>query len=80
MERARFTGWLASAPPVIKGGKMSVTDAFRFDWEEMPTPKQMDPAEREALLKFQEDAKKIFEKQFGVKFEAPAEPAMNGKR
>lgn len=79
MERARFTGWLAGAPPVIKGGKMSVLDTFRFDWEEKPASKAIDPAEMDALLKFREDAKKIFEKQFGVKFEpTPTEPQTNG--
>lgn len=81
MERARFIGWLAGAPPVIKGGTMSVLDTYRFEWEEKPKPKEITPAEQEALLKFREDAKKIFEQQFGVKFEQPpAEPQVNGIR
>lgn len=76
-ERARFTGWLAGAPPVIKGGMMRVTDAYLFEWE-AETPR-FEPVDLEAMRKFEEDAKRIFEKQFGAKFDTtPAQPAMNG--
>ena len=77
-ERARFTGWLAVLPHVSsKKGGLKITDLYQFEWDEIKKPaaaKVMSQEEREALLKFQEDAKKIFEKQFGVKFEV-ASPA-----
>lgn len=78
-ELARFTGWLSVLPHVSKKGGLRITDLYRFDWEEKPKAREIPPEELEALRKFQEDAKRIFEKQFGVTFkDAPAEPAMNG--
>lgn len=76
-ERARFTGWLSVLPHVSKKGGLKITDLYRFDWEEKPKPKPMEPVDLEALRKFEEDAKKILEKQFGVKFDAPPKPATN---
>ena len=77
-EQARFTGWLSVLPHVShKKGGLRITDLYRFEWDEAPrpaVPRKLDAAEMEALKKFEEDAKKIFEKQFGVKFETPANP------
>lgn len=76
-EQARFTGWLAILPHVShKRRGLKVTDVFRFEWETKPTA-SIAPVDQEALLKFQEDAKKIFEKQFGIKFKEP-ETTSNG--
>lgn len=83
-ERARFTGWLAVLPHVDakRRGGLRITDLYRFDWEQHQNPlaRKPTPEELVELRKFEADAMKIFEKQFGVKFQqAPLEPAMNGK-
>ena len=78
-ERARFTGWLAVLPHVdTKKRGLSVTDLYRFEWDEKPKPK-FDPIDLEKMRKFQEEAKLIFEKQFGVKFPEATSNATNGE-
>lgn len=78
-ERARFTGWLSVLPHVTKKSGLRITQLFRFDWEEekMAAPKELTDEERETLLKFQADAMKIFEKNFGVHF-SEEQKAANG--
>ncbi len=72
-ERARFTGWLSVLPHVSqKKGGLKITDLYRFEWDEKkPAAPEITPEDRAALLKFQADAQKIFEQQFGVKFSVP---------
>lgn len=78
-ERARFTGWLAVLPHVdTKKRALSVVDLYRFEWDPKPKPK-FEPIDLEKMRAFEAEAKVIFEKQFGVKFNAPAETATNGK-
>lgn len=80
-ERARFTGWLSVLPHVShKKGGLKITDLYRFDWDEERKPAaapEITPEEREALLQFQADAMKIFERQWGVEF-TPEQKAANG--
>lgn len=77
-ERARFIGWLAVLPYTGEGKSVRATDLFRFEWEPEPeAPAGPTDAELEALRQFEQEAKIIFEKQFGVKFDVPQQ-ALNG--
>lgn len=79
-ERARFTGWLSVLPHVShKRGGLKITELYPFEWDEKPKPFAMDEVDKERLLRFEQHAKKIFEKQFGAKFDSAPEPkATNG--
>ena len=70
-ERARFTGWLSVLPHVTKKGGLRITQLFRFDWEEKPQA-QFEPVDVAAMKQFEDEAKKIFEQQFGIKFNQQA--------
>lgn len=76
-ERARFMGWL-SVLPYTQGKTLKVTDLCPFEWDPEPqAPAGPTEEELAALRKFEEEAKQIFEKQFGVKFDVPQQ-ALNG--
>lgn len=65
-ERSRFTAFL-SLYGKLKDG-VRITQLHRFEWEK-EAPKKIEPADVEQLKKFEEEAREIFKKQFGVKFE-----------
>ncbi len=77
-ERARFIGWLSILPYVAEGKEPKATDLYRFDWDPAEEIQGRDlEAESDALRQFEHDARLIFEKRFGIKFEGNTEDANN---
>jgi len=62
-ERARLAGYLAAAPHFDHKRRVKITDMWRFPWDKAP---KFEPVDKEAMEKFRDEAKKIFEKRFGV--------------